>query len=692
MEMKEKESAQVHRENASPPASPFVFANPKPPGDPQNPSASEDIHRRINLTRSPFRVANLQVPNDVRPENALRNNPFGFDGPNIEAFVPPAPPPTKRVTNEFYEYLPLGRAISRGDLRAVKDFLNLRPDAITAWIDFYETPLLKACSCGRPEIVKELLRRMTPEQMISPRENENFPYHTPLTVASVNGNMEIAEALVAKNPKLLEVPGHGSQIPVVKAVMAAQKEMARFLYPLTPLPVLLAYDGFQGSLLLRNSIVYGMLDIALDVFEACPRMGVAKHPLIPFPPISSLALRSDLFLSGCDLGFWQRLIYSCVEVKPQIDSETSSSSRNQYQSILWKILQCLPKWFGIDRICELKEMHLKAVQLVRGMSEEISAMGKIERSQNGFEEAFFFAVRSGNKELLVEMIKRNSEFLWVSENSSHSNIFLLAVEFRQEKIFNLLYGLDERRDMLLTGTDNVSNGILHIAGRISPPDVLAQVPGAALQMQRELQWFKEVERLAPEIDKVMQNAEGLRPRDIFDAAHGPLRKEAEEWMKGTATSCSLVAALIATVTFQAIFTVPGGTDQASGNPLHLREARFMVFVISDIISFFASCTSVLIFLGMLTARYSLDDFLVSLPSKMIAGLSTQFISVAAMLVAFSTALFTMLEEMPKLAIPVLPLTCLPTALFVMFQYPLLKEFIASTYGRGIFKRDTERWL
>ncbi|KAF2607117.1 hypothetical protein F2Q68_00043606 [Brassica cretica] len=239
---------------------------------------------------------------------------------------------------------------------------------------------------------------------------------------------------------------------------------------------------------------------------------------------------------------------------------------------------------------------------------------------------------------------------------------------------------------------NVNNTVLHVAGALSPSDELTKVSGAALKMQREIQWYKEVKSLVPVVTASLYNLEVVTPRQVFEKAHEPLRKEAEEWMKYTASACSFVAALIATVTFQAIFTVPGGTDESSGDPLHLTDSRFMIFTVADTLSFFSSCTSVVIFLTILTSRYSFDDFLISLPRKMILGLSIMFFSIAAMLVAFSTALFTMLRKMPLLVIPVLPLACLPAALFVLLQYPLLGEMISSTYGNRLFKRDTKPWF
>jgi len=325
------------------------------------------------------------------------------------------------------------------------------------------------------------------------------------------------------------------------------------------------------------------------------------------------------------------------------------------------------------------------------------------------------------------MIRNNSELLWSTRTSSSSTLFLLAVEFRQEKVFNLLYGLDDRKYLLLADKDSDGNGVLHLAGFPSPPSKLASVICAPLRMQRELQWFKvcsislmhsqnrgnralkinlalmmqEVERIAPEIEKERVNTEEQTPIEIFAKEHQGLRQEAEKWMKDTAMSCSLVAALIVMVTFAAliitvifaaVFTVSGGSDDNSeGNPFHLYEQRFIIFIVSDLISCFAACTAVPIFLGILTARYSFDDFLVALPTKMITGLSILFVSIAAMLIAFSLVLITMMNRGKWIVAPTILCACLPALLFVLLQYPLLKEMIFSTYGKGIFDRNMKCW-
>ncbi|KAJ0926208.1 putative PGG domain-containing protein [Helianthus annuus] len=99
--------------------------------------------------------------------------------------------------------------------------------------------------------------------------------------------------------------------------------------------------------------------------------------------------------------------------------------------------------------------------------------------------------------------------------------------------------------------------------------------------------------------------------------HTELAKEGEKWMKNTAGSSMIVGTLIAAVMFTTAFTMPGGNEAQSGLPIMLNTDRntFMIFMISNGLSLFALSTSVLMFLGILTARYAEDDFLVSLPTN-----------------------------------------------------------------------------
>ena len=204
--------------------------------------------------------------------------------------------------------------------------------------------------------------------------------------------------------------------------------------------------------------------------------------------------------------------------------------------------------------------------------------------------------------------------------------------------------------------------------------------------------MQEVESIVTPADILSLNGEGLTPRQFFTENHEDMMDKGEKWMKDTASSCTVVGALIVTIMFAAAFTVPGGNDQNKGFPIFLNEKLFMVFIVSDALSLFSSSTSVLMFLGILTSRYAEEDFLVSLPRKLIIGLSTLFLSIAAMMIAFCAALFLMLREQSWIFTPVICLASIPITLFVLMQFSLLVAMVISTYGPSIFDRKMKRWF
>ncbi|XP_052197248.1 uncharacterized protein LOC127804427 [Diospyros lotus] len=96
--------------------------------------------------------------------------------------------------------------------------------------------------------------------------------------------------------------------------------------------------------------------------------------------------------------------------------------------------------------------------------------------------------------------------------------------------------------------DRDGNTLLHQAAKLSPSPQLSQFLGPTLQMQRELQRFKEVEKMAPKC-KGLLNYKNQTPKDLFDKQHNDLKNQGRDWLKEIATSCSLVATLIVTIIY-----------------------------------------------------------------------------------------------------------------------------------------------
>ncbi len=83
--------------------------------------------------------------------------------------------------------------------------------------------------------------------------------YTALAKASINGDKRIAQCMVQKNKELVSIPTGTKLLPVVIAVMYGNKEMASYLYNVTPKEYLTNKDNkakgnSNGATLLTYSI------------------------------------------------------------------------------------------------------------------------------------------------------------------------------------------------------------------------------------------------------------------------------------------------------------------------------------------------------------------------------------------------------------------------------------------------------
>ena len=167
------------------------------------------------------------------------------------------------------------------------------------------------------------------------------------------------------------------------------------------------------------------------------------------------------------------------------------------------------------------------------------------------------------------------------------------------------------------------------------------------------------------------NNKGETSREIFTETHKDLVKDGGEWLTSTSESCSVVAALIATVAFASATTVPGGVKQDFGTPTLENQPAFDVFAISSLVALCFSVTALVLFLSILTSRYQEMDFGGDLPRKLLLGLTSLFVSIASMLIAFCAGHFFVLkDELKYAAFPVYAVTCLPITFFAVAQFPL----------------------
>ena len=183
-----------------------------------------------------------------------------------------------------------------------------------------------------------------------------------------------------------------------------------------------------------------------------------------------------------------------------------------------------------------------------------------------------------------------------------------------------------------------------------------------------------------------RNDANKTPKDVFRESHKDLVEKGGQWLSSTSNSCSVVATLITTVAFASTASVPGGTKENSSRPNLEEQPGFLVFAVSSLIGLCFSVTSVIAFLVILTSRYHQKDFRRDLPTKLLLGLTSLFISLGAMLVCFCAAHYFLLKDKLKLgAFPLYAPACVPVIFFALMQFPFYFDLI-----RGTFKKVPPR--
>ncbi|KAJ4702482.1 Ankyrin repeat-containing protein [Melia azedarach] len=603
-------------------------------------------HVVLNPSIWPVHAASSQRPSTAAEPNREEANDW-------EGFVHEMVPLSGAVSGEverksFIAFAPLHLAALKGDWDFARKFFTWNRQAVCARITRnQETALHVAAGARHTIFVQELVNYMTPDDLAL----RNKVGNTALCFAAASGITKIAEVMVNKNKELPSIRGSKGATPLCMAALLGHKEMVWYLYSVTKAEDLKEEDRIELLVAVINS---GLYDVALDLIQKHPGLAVARDGNGE-TALHVLARKPLAFVNRGRLQIWQRCIYS------------------------------LP---GIRAILDIKPTHLQALELVKQIWKQVvllddSKFGELLRKPSRL---LFTAAELGNVEFITVLIRLYPDLIWKVDDHGRS-IFHIAVVHRQENIFNLIHEIGAHRDLIAAYKDENNNNMLHLAGKLAPPDRLKIDSGAALQLRRELHWFKEVEKVVQPSYRETKNSEGRTPHILFSEEHKRLLREGEKWMKDTASSCMVVATLIATVMFAAAFTVPGGNNESTGKPIFLHYKSFLVFAISDALALFCSATSILMFLSIITSRYAEEDFLHSLPNRLITGLATLFISIATMMAAFAATLFIVLgDEFAWVAIPIAVVACVPVTLFALLQFPLLSDMIShlcnSSTGRG----------
>ncbi|XP_073224896.1 uncharacterized protein [Cicer arietinum] len=231
------------------------------------------------------------------------------------------------------------------------------------------------------------------------------------------------------------------------------------------------------------------------------------------------------------------------------------------------------------------------------------------------------AARYGIVEMVNMLVKEIPSSTYET-NLENKNILLVAVENKRTIVVESLKKWFEERneknifDNLIQDVDNEDNIVLHLAATLSNEDWY--ISGAALQMMWHVKWFQQyVKGLVPDHFTVRTNNMDKTAGNIFKKSHKQLVRDGSAWLKDTLESCSVVAALLAGVSFATSSTVPGGNKSETGEPALEGKPAFDAFASSSVIGLCFSIISLIMFLSILTSRKEAKDFRIDLPRKLL---------------------------------------------------------------------------
>ncbi|TXG65817.1 hypothetical protein EZV62_007092 [Acer yangbiense] len=396
---------------------------------------------------------------------------------------------------------PLIRAIQENNVKSQKDFLDKNPDAVKSEIDEFGNTVFhlivqQSVNSATVKLLEELVSKVSVD---SPATLEilNVNDMTALDIAASAGNTEAVKVFVKKYKRLLSIQEEEmGPLPIHQAAVWGRKETVRYLLSVT--------DWTEG--------------IALRLLKHYPHLADRDGHIFWDETVYTLATKYRAFESGSKLGFWERLIYHYIPVKDNQDhiawppsdskdgdlemqnhkSSTNSSEKfpirpqiaatfdalgPKLYSVMWDaLIQLVP---SIKRIHDNKLMHTQSLEIVRLLISGVDWTYK--EASKRLKNPVLTAARLGIHEFVNEVLKAypNSALF---RDEERNNIILLAVSYRKEKVFSLTHDkVASIRDLKDYFSDSEGSNILHLAAKFVPS---SQVPGSALQMQRELQWFK----------------------------------------------------------------------------------------------------------------------------------------------------------------------------------------------------------
>ncbi|KAI3877300.1 hypothetical protein MKX03_024235 [Papaver bracteatum] len=223
-----------------------------------------------------------------------------------------------QVVNNFVldGYELLHEATVNGDWGEARKFLE-DPEEITKPItsDLHTVLDLAIYNMVDLMFVEEIVKLMPPKAL----EKKTAEGLTPLHYAAACGYAKAAKLIVTKNPKTTQIISEDvyKLLPLLLAVgtiSVGQKETVEYLYSVTRHEHPSPFSGHQGASNLCRIIDAGFNNIASSIVQRFPRLVTERTKVAKLCGLELIAERPFAFASGRKRTFWERCIYSSIQV------------------------------------------------------------------------------------------------------------------------------------------------------------------------------------------------------------------------------------------------------------------------------------------------------------------------------------------------------------------------------------------
>ncbi|RVW18018.1 Protein accellerated cell death 6 [Vitis vinifera] len=536
-----------------------------------------------------------------------------------------------------------------------------------------------AAQFGQLDCVKRILELTSFSSLLK----INLKGDTPLHLAAREGHLTVVEALIqaAKPPNEIE-----SGVGVDKTILrmankegdTALHEAVRYHHP-EVVKLLIKEDpqftygpNISGGTPIHMAVERGHVDLVQIIIENT-RTSPAYSGILGRTALHAAVIRND-----------QEITTKLLEWKPSLTEEVDQNG--------WSPLHCAA-YFGYTTIVR---------QLLNKSVKSVAYLG----IKPGKQTALHLAAIRGHKDIVdlllsyypdcCEQVDDNGKnvlhFAMMRKQDYYPRMFLQNDGFRVRGLLNerdaqgdtplhLLasYLIDDENFVLDDKVDKM--GLNN--ENLTPKDMVSRAPDNGLQKVKLISNLISYDRLhsytfmacfntskeagigplswVPRDREVPRDKEVTRDRED----KGSSGSNSISTLKKVGETHLIVTALVATVTFAAGFTLPGGYNENDGLATLGKKEAFKAFVVADTLAMVSSVSAAFVYFFM--AGYEKEELL---HKHLPWGFFLTMFGMGAMVVAFMTGMYAVLPRFSWLPIPVCVLCC---CFFLVF-YHVFKQF------------------